>query len=517
MDIKSVRSQQISINKPIQPPKVQEQSQKAVDTISLSSQDLQEKPIKINILHLNDVHGAVEPIADPKVSEDSEVGGIAYSKTVVDAEKSKNPEGTLTVNAGDIAEGTMVAHMTKGKVITEAFNQIGFDAVTLGNHDFEWGQEQLGTIVQDLNSPVVAANIVKTDSGETIDGVKPYVMKNIKGVNIAIIGLGTPDTVRYIDPSKLEGLRFDDAAKTLEKYIPQVKAEGADVVLALSHLGFEADKKLASQVEGIDVIVGGHSHTELPQGHKEGNTIIVQAGSQSRFVGNLELEIDPANKGIKSFNAKLMPVINKDLKPDSKVQGIVNKYLAMADQQGSQIMGTALEDIHHSHKEASKLNQIFADSILEKSGAEIGLCSSRILRGNLTKGDVSYKQLYSALPFTSEEFFTVSTTGKSIIEEIESRIVDGGRGIAVPAGFKYEYDSSLPDGSRLTSVTMPDGSPLDPDKEYNVVLNSSTISRKSFDGAKNKKLTGSCQETFFEYFKQKGPWSNDPDDRVKSQ
>ena len=518
MNIQNIRNSQIEI-KPSNIPIQRKESAGTMpgDSISIGNNGNEDPGvIKLNILHMNDVHGAVEPTLDPTVSEDSPVGGIAYSAAIIEQEKAKNPEGTLTLNAGDIAEGTMVSYMTKGRIISDTMKQIKFDAIALGNHDFEWGQEALGTIVQDLDAPVVAANVVKTSDGSVIDGAKPYIMKDIKGVKVAIIGLDTCETERYIEKEKLEGLRFENEIDTAKKYVPEVKDKGADLVVVLSHLGFDADKELASKVDGIDVIVGGHSHTELPEGFKQGETIIVQAGSQSRYVGNLELQIDPNTKKIIQNQAKLIPVITKDLQPDKQVMDILTPFLQDTERQGNQVMGTATEDLHYGHKDCKVLNQIFADSILDASGAEIGLCSSRILRGNVKAGEVPYKELYSALPFTSEKFYTVKTTGDKVLEEIESRIVDGGRGISVPAGFKYEYDPSLPEGRRVTSATLSNGAPLDPEKEYTVVLNSSTVTRKSFTEAKEKQEKGECQKVFFEAFGKGSPWTNSTDGRVRT-
>jgi len=516
MKIRHVQGKQIEINRKAGPGgNIRKSANLPADSVEISGKNAPgESAIKINVLHLNDVHGAVEPMLDPDISKESPVGGLAYSSTIIEDQKAENPDGTLTLNAGDMAEGSMAAYMTRGKIVTEALNRMNFDAFVLGNHDFEWGQEELGTIVRDLNAPVVAANVVKTADGAVMDGVKPYIMKRIKGINIAIIGLDTTDTERYIGKEKLEGLRFENEIETARKYVPEVKEKGADIVMILSHLGFEADKELAKSVDGIDVIVGGHSHTALKKGYKSGNTIIVQAGSQSRYVGNLELEVDPGTKRIVGHRAELIPVITKETRPDNAVLDILTPYLQQVDQKGAEVMGEALTDLHYGHKIPLLLNQILTDAILKESGAEIGLCSSRILRGNLREGEVTYKELYGALPFTSEKFYTVKTTGRQVIKEIESRLVDGGRGVSVPAGFKYEYDPSLPEGSRVTSTALPDGTPLDPKKEYTVALNSSTIIREAFVNAKDKEEKGEVQKAFFRAFREGSPWNDYNDCRV---
>jgi 2',3'-cyclic-nucleotide 2'-phosphodiesterase (5'-nucleotidase family) len=514
MDVGNVRNGLIPVSLPSGKPLSGEESPAAQgDTVSIGNAG--GNTVRLDILHMNDVHGQVSPKMAPKITPDGPVGGLAHVKTVVDRERAKNPEGTLTLNAGDIAEGTMESYLTQGKAVAAAFNSIGFDAIELGNHDFSWGQDALKCIVEGLDAPVLAANVVKTSDGSTLDGVKPYIVKDLKGVRVGIIGLDTTTTPRYVDESKLEGIRFEDAAATLKKQMPRMKEEGADLILVLSHLGFEDDKKLAADVPGIDLIVGGHSHTELPGGHREGDTMIVQAGSQGEYVGKLQIDVDPGSKKIVSHKAGLIPVIAGEIEPDAGVMGILKPYLDEVNAIGAKVMGTALEDLSFSHKEPGKLNQIFADSCLDASGADIGICSSRKLRGGIKQGDVPYRALFSAVPFSEEEVVMMKVKGGAVLAEIEERLKDGGRGVIVPSGFKYEYDPSLPNGSRVTSTTLPDGSFLDPEKEYSVVLDDGIARKERFKDGSEFQSLGGCQKMFFDYFQGSGPWKNDPDDRIR--
>jgi len=186
MGIRGVRNQQIRVGKN-QSVKIKksEHIPTPSDKISIGVDKSDDKPVKLNILHMNDFHGAVEPMLDPDVSKDSSVGGIAYSKTVIDKEREKNPEGTMVLNAGDIAEGTMVAYLSKGRVVTDAFKELKFDALALGNHDFAWGQGDLRNMVEGIDTPIVAANVTKTKNGEVMDGAKPYIV-NLKNLSIRL-------------------------------------------------------------------------------------------------------------------------------------------------------------------------------------------------------------------------------------------------------------------------------------------------------------------------------------------
>jgi len=485
------------------------------DSVSLGSANQKPETVKLNILHLNDIHGAVEPAMDPTVSADKPVGGLANVKSVIERERSLNPEGTLTLNAGDIAEGSMEAYLSKGRVMTDAFKEIKFDAIELGNHDFAWGLGDLRAMVQDLDTPILGANVTKTDNGEVMDGAQPYILKDLKGIKVAVIGLDTTDIVRLVGKEKVEGLEFRDAAKTLEKYIPEVREKGADLIVVLSHLGDVEDRKLAEAVKGVDLIVGGHSHTVMKNGEKIGDTTIVQAGSMGKFVGNVEVEFDPSTKKLVGCKPSLIPVIEGEVKPDPQVQKILAPYIAQAEKFGAQVMGEAMEDLRFGHREALKLNMIHADSILEKSGAPFGICNSRTLRGNVSKGTVTRKDLYNALPLSEEGFCTLTIQGKYIRKHIEDSLADGARSLAVPMGtLKFEYDPSKPSGQRLISAKL-DGKEMEDDKDYSICVNETIARNKNFANAKNMKMLGNCQEEFFSYFQAHSPWDNSIDDRIK--
>ncbi len=513
MDIRKIHASQIEIT----PPKVQDRPQEGSGSVrdSISLGKNQAQPVKIDILHMNDLHGTIDPVMDPEVSADSPVGGLANSKALIDREKAQNPDGTMVLCAGDLAEGTMVSYLSKGKVVADALKEMDFDATALGNHDFAWGQDDLKTMLQIAETPVVAANVVKTDTGEVMDGAEPFIMKKANGINVGIIGLDTPEITHFVAKSKLEGLNFLGAAETVKKWLPEVKKQGADLVVVLSHLGFEEDKKLAKEVEGIDVIVGGHSHSKLEKGHTEGDTIIVQAGAMTHRLGKLELNIDPESKRIVSHKAQLLPIVQKELTPDPAIQKILAPYRAKCEKLGAKEMGFAREDLLYAHREAGKLNQIHADSILKASGAQFGICNSRTLRAHVKAGKVTMKDLYSALPFTEENYVRMEATGKMIMNEIEDDLRDDATELAVPTGLKYEYDPSQPEGNRLQKAFLPDGTRLEPDRKYMVVVNETMSRKPAFKNVTHKKVLGGCQKVFFDYFKKGGIWSDDADDRVK--
>lgn len=477
----------------------------------------------INILHINDIHGTVEPFYDPDMSKDSLVGGIANTQTVLKNEKAKNPDGTLLLNAGDLADGSMVSDYSHGEVIAEALKPMGFDAIGLGNHDFCWGTGTLQNIMEKTEAQGVSANVVDSSNSNKTrpwKGIEPYIIRNVNGVKIGIIGLDTPSTAKQLSKETLGHIKFRDPQKTLGKYLPRMRKGGADVIVVLSHLGFEDDKELAKKFKDDRLlIVGGHSHIVLPNGHREGKSMIVQAGSQTRYVGNLTIQWDTEKKRIADMQASLLPVLADDIKPDPEIQTKVQPYIETLNRLGAnEILGVVADDLDFDHHSAKILNQIQADSLFKDSGADIGISLASSIRRDVQKGEVTRRELYDTLPFKDWKAVKLSATGKAIKSLLEDGL-DGGSRIMIPAGFKYRYNPLLPEGNRITDIIMPDGSPLDIQKNYTVVMDESLSKKPAMANVREKKEFGNIQDKFFNYFKEKCPpggWTNSPDDRIST-
>lgn len=475
------------------------------DQVSINSQDKQEGTVSLRLLHINDLHGAVV--------DEKGVGGLAKAATVLRQEKASAPGEVLTLNAGDLAEGSMISYLTKGSVVTDSLASIGFDAIEPGNHDFAWGQQDLQNMLADTKATVLNASIINNADGSTYG--QPFMIKDVGGVKIGMVGLDVENMSRYVSDEKLEGLTFRSSADTLKEYIPKMKEAGADVIMVLSHVGFDEDKEIAKQFPEIDVIVGGHSHTELQEGHYEGNTLIVQSGTKGKFVGEVDLDLDLATKKIAGAQARLIPV-DENVAPDPEVSSIIETAAAGVEHIGSKVMGQASEDLGFSYWEAAKVNQIYVDSLRDATGADIGFVSSRSPRGSVSAGEVTYEDLFNACPHTEEDtIFIDKVPGRNILREMEARVKDDGRGPCTPSGFSYTYDVSKPEGQRIVDVRMADGSKFDPDREYSVATTISMARKPNFKDLGGMRSVGSSQEMFMNYFSaHEGPWKNDPDSRV---
>ena len=221
---------------------------------------------EIRILHVNDFHGyATEQHG---FHSDELLGGIAYLAWRADVLKREKPG--LLLAAGDMIQGNNWANLFQGKPVIEVMNEMGFDAMVVGNHEFDYGQAVLKERIKEARFPVLGANV------QGMEGLKPYIIREIEGVKIAIIGVVTEDLPVTTHPKNVVGLKILSPINVVERYVKELRSK-VDIILVLSHIGINVDMLLAERVKGIDVIVGGHTHTKLAAYLTVGSTVIVQA------------------------------------------------------------------------------------------------------------------------------------------------------------------------------------------------------------------------------------------------
>ena len=339
------------------------------------------------------------------------VGGVAYVGSLVKELKNNSEGNYVLLDGGDWGQGSYESKLTKGKTMVDVMNNLGYDAGEIGNHEFDWGRAALKDMIDEAKFPVLGGNIL--ENGNIIEGVKPYTMKEVNGFKIGIIGLISPETPGSVDPKNITGLKFASAKETVEKYIPELKEKGADLIFVLSHEGDMADERLASSVTGIDLIVGGHSHTLMEEAKKVNETIIVQSGTQGEKVGYIQLAIDKQTKKISAFKNNLIPVTDKDLKPDPEIEKIIASVVNEAKEKMSEVVGKSEVDLTHDRKKILEtvMGNVVTDSMRESTGADVAMQNSGGIRDQIMAGELTMGDLYRVMPFDK---FVVSMdlTGK---------------------------------------------------------------------------------------------------------
>lgn len=429
-------------------------------------------PVKvpITILHLNDMHGHLLPFTDKSVSEGTEVGGAAYLAEMIRQERAENPEGTLLLSAGDMFQGTPLSNVFNGQPVIEVMNYLKFDGMALGNHEFDWGRTVLSSLMASAAFPFLSSNIVDKD-GKCLAGVKPYVILERKGVKVAVIGVTTPDTVYSTKPGNVSDLLFLDPAEAVAKEIEEVRRHGADFVVVLSHLGLDADRRLANTVPGIHVIVGGHSHTVITEPVWEGETLIVQAGYYGLYLGVLEIEVDTSTGKISRSRAggTLRNVVAGPGAPkDEYVIEMVEKYSSRLKGEFDKVVGETAVDLLRDPSGESNIGNLLTDAMREASGSQIAFQNGGGIRADIPKGPISLEEIYTLLPFDNV-LVTMNLTGAQLMQILERNALLDVRVLQV-SGMEIGYDLTRPPGSRVVRASV-GKEPLELQQVYTVSTN----------------------------------------------
>uniref|UniRef100_A0A7C3RN25 Bifunctional metallophosphatase/5'-nucleotidase n=1 Tax=Dictyoglomus thermophilum TaxID=14 RepID=A0A7C3RN25_DICTH len=463
--------------------------------------------IDIKILHINDFHGRLLPYIVKSISEKIPVGGGAYLAYMINEERAKNPEGTILLSAGDMFQGTPISNIFKGEPVIKIMNYLKFDAMTIGNHEFDWGQDTLQQWIKSSNFPFLAGNILKDET--YLPNVKPYIIIERKGLKIAIIGLTTTETAYIVKPDYVKDLTFIEPEKVLPNLIREVKNQGANLIIVLSHLGYAADKALAEKVPGIDVIVGGHSHTVVTDPLIVRGTIIVQAGYNGIYLGVLDLKVQPETGLILGFTKEkeLKTVFaGPEDKYDPNVAEIIDKYNAQLKEEFSKIVGETLVDLVRNYNEESNVGNVICDAMLEASNAQIAFQNSGGIRTDIPKGKITMEQVYTLLPFDNV-LVIMDLTGKDILDLLEQSATLE-KGILQTSGIRVKYNMTRPIGSRVIEVFV-GNEPLDLNKVYRVVTNDFLAAGgdkfTAFTRGKNIIYGDMLRDVFVEYLKKHSP------------
>ena len=410
----------------------------------------------IRILHINDFHGFAQSYK--RLGSDELQGGIAFLAWRAGQLRQEKP--SLLLSAGDMIQGNTWANLCKGKSVIEVMNIMGFDAMVVGNHEFDFGKEVLIERVKEAKFPVLGANVAG------LDILKPFVIKEIGGIRAGIIGVVTEDTPAATHPKNVEGLTFLPVAKTVERYIAELKGK-TDIIVVLSHLGYNADMTLAGSVKGIDVIVGGHSHTKTGKHIVVNDTIIVQAWEHGLVLGVLDLTLE--NGRIADAVSRYEEIKPSKMKKNEEIARIVDKYAEEVEKTMGRLIGETAVDLdgENVRRKETNLGNFVADILKEESGADAAIINGGGLRASIKKGAITVKDIYSVLPFDNY-IVAIRLTGKQIRDALEyglSGIASGEGRFPQVAGLSFTYSAKRPAGSRVGNILI-NGNPLDPEKQY---------------------------------------------------
>ncbi|MFK0333267.1 5'-nucleotidase C-terminal domain-containing protein [Rhizobium sp. NPDC090275] len=456
---------------------------------------------QLNILHINDFHSRIEAINkfDSTCSAEEEskkecFGGAARLKTAIDQRRAALAgQNVLTLNAGDNFQGSLFYSTYKGTAELEMVNAIKFDAMTLGNHEFDDGEKALAPFMDKVAFPVTAANVEISDASTIKKKPEPSVVLEIGGQKIGIIGVVTTETPELASPGP--NVKFTDDVAAITKEAAKLKAEGVNKIIALTHVGYTRDLSDIAKIPDVDVVVGGHSHTLLsntdpkaegpyptmvdnPGGYK---VPVVTAASYSKYLGDVVITFDD-NGVVKE--AKGDPIlIDSSFTPDPEIAARITELAKPIEDLRKKVIGSSEGPIEGDRKvcrvEECSMGNLVADAMLDRGksqGMQIAIQNGGGLRSSIDGGDVTQGEVVTVLPFQNT-LATFQLTGADIRAALENglgKIEEGAGRFPQVAGLKYSFDKSKPPGSRVVSVEVKDGDafvPLDDAKTYGVVTN----------------------------------------------
>ena len=419
---------------------------------------------QITIAHTNDVHGHILEDAGQKEF------GYAKIATLLKEWRAEN-ENFLLLDAGDTFQGTIYVNQFKGESIVPILNRLDYDAMAAGNHEFDFGHEQLLKLRDSLHHPVISANVFKADGTELL---LPVYKAQIGGKSFAIVGFVAEDTPVLTHPDNVKGLSFKNPVEVAKTVVPALKKE-ADHVIVVSHVGIDVDRKIAESVDGIDLIVGGHSHTPLQSPEVVNGTYIVQDWEYGKSLGRADLyylgdELVAFSGGLKEYEE----TVQADPEIAQMVQEIVKNIDSVMNVVIAKTEVPLDGDRNLIRKQETNVGNLIADIMRERTQsipgyeADVALANGGGIRTQLPAGDITKKDLYTLLPFENNTLAIVEVTGaelKAALENGVSQVENGAGRFPQISGMSFTYNPSKPAGERVIEVKVGDA-PLDPQKTY---------------------------------------------------
>lgn len=400
------------------------------------------------------------------------IGGLAHMATLIKAIRAQRDGNTLLVDCGDTWQGSYTSLMTQGEDMVEAMNALGVDLM-VPHWEFTYGQDRVMELIGKLNFPFLAGNVIDNEWQEKVfDSVAHF---ERGGVKIAVIGQAFPYTPvanpRYMIPDWSFGIRDEMIQESVDK----ARAEGAELVVLASHNGFDVDRKLASRVKGIDVILTGHTHDAIPGVVEVGNTLLVATGSHGKFLGRLDLDVQ--NGRILTYNYKLMPVFADIITPDPEIEAVVKGIRAPHQSVIGEKLGTTNSLLYRRGNFNGTFDDLICNAIMEERDTQISLSPGFRWGATLVPGqDITMDDIYTQTSITYPNVYRNEMTGetlKLILEDVADNLFNpdpyyqqGGDMVRV-GGMGYQCDIHKTIGSRISNMTLlSTGEHIDPAKTY---------------------------------------------------
>ena len=436
-------------------------------------------PGEVVIAHTNDLHAHFRPNTAPWLAGSPEIGGFRAIDAWIDAlERVHGPERVLYLDAGDILTGTPLMEYkvrgAEGGAMLEFLEAAGCDAWALGNHELDRGWANTAALVQGSGVPVVSANVRSAEHPDEpgFPGMAPAVVLDAGEVKVGVFGLTTDGLSTLASPETMARLHLAEPYEAARAQVAALRPQ-VDLVVALTHSGLDADRMLAAAVGGIDVIVGGHSHTSMSEPETVGNTLIVQAGSYARQLGVLRLRVSDGKVRGSSYNLVDLDPVALPGPASEDVIALVDEWGARIDDKYRRPIGTApIALTRQMEGQESLLGRWSAEVVRAGVDADVGIYNRGGIRADLPAGEITLGHLYEVFPFNNE-VVVFEARGDELVGILLENIAQRERGWnprLTFSGVEWSWTHKM-DSPELVDVTVA-GATLDPGRVYRVATNS---------------------------------------------
>lgn len=439
---------------------------------------------RVSILTLDGLHGHLLDHFDPK-TPDVAIGGAALISSEIRRKRQEVGE-LLLLSGGDFFQGPPISTKFDGEPVIRYMNRDRFDAMTLGNHDFDKGQNVLSERIGQARFPVLAANLLDANTGRHISdsgqhplsGVKEYFIKKIGPCTVCVIGLMKSDSCNTTHPDNVNGLRFELPAETLERIIPQVcEKENPDVIVLQYQLLREGGTDLVAQAADLAeehsgkpvpvVLMGGHSYHDFQEPRVGNNTLMLQSGDRGEELSELDLKLAPGTAQVVGFEHRRVPITSQTLEPDPEVTIMLASYREKLDKHLTEVVAHNDAPLTRDKNIDSPLGNLVTDIMRDATGSDVAVMPGGSLKDDIEPGPVDVAEVYSAFPFESH-VVNVELSGAQLRKLMEESVALVAKKVLQVSGLQVTFDPDKPAGARVLEITRPDGTPLKDDQNYRV-------------------------------------------------
>ncbi|MGI6157916.1 MAG: bifunctional metallophosphatase/5'-nucleotidase [Saccharofermentanales bacterium] len=479
---------------------------------------------RLVLLHSNDMHGDFFA----KESREKLVGGLSRLSGYVHKVREEEEDPVLYVISGDMLQGSIIDQEYKGISTILLMNMLEPDVVTLGNHETDYGFSHLMFLERCAKFPIVNANLFLRPTGTNL--FRSYLIKEVDGIRLLFIGIITEEVIHQGQNDPLVGsfISIEDAAREVEYICNSYKDVDIDFTVLLTHIGFEQDKELAAILPpeiGVDLIIGGHSHTMLEQPEKVNDILIAQVGSGTEYIGRFDIDINMDTNSVHDFTWRAIPIDNTHCPEDPVIDELLNEYQEEVDGKYNTVMTRLSRDLEHLDRfRETEVGDLMADIMRYQLGVDVAFIASGAIRQPYLHRLVTRAHLMELFPY-DEPMISFSVSGERLIEMIQTLMH---RLYAGDMREFYQWSANLraeigPDGD--IEMIQLDGLPIKANREIRVAMQSYhfNILNETFgvtheslaDTGKIRVVSTSGQDNIIEYFRTNQVQARRCDGRIR--